>query len=237
MARGMTPKSTPDNTIALEIKSGSGTAKQLRVFLADDHQMFLQGLQVMLGREPDMEIIGHASNGQEVVEQVRKIHPEVLVLDITMPGLNGVEVCRQLCRDAVHPAILILSVHNDEEYIAQAITAGAAGYLLKEAAAEDLTQAIRKVAQGQFYLGENIPASAMARVAQSAGDPYESLSPRERDVLRFAAEGKGNREIGEALCIGPKTVDTHKRRLMKKLSLDTSMDMLKFAIRRGLICL
>ncbi|MEI8195530.1 MAG: response regulator transcription factor [Phycisphaerae bacterium] len=235
MARGMTPKSTPDNTIEPEIKSGSGTAKQLQVFLADDHQMFLQGLQVMLGREADMAIIGHASNGQEVVEQVRKVHPDVLVLDITMPGLNGVEVCRQLCRDTVHPAILILSVHNDEEYISQAITAGAAGYLLKEAAAEDLTQAIRKVAMGQFYLGDNIPASAMARVAQSAGDPYESLSPRERDVLRFAAEGKGNREIGEALCIGPKTVDTHKRRLMKKLSLDTSMDMLKFAIRRGLI--
>ena len=225
----------PSGTVAPGTGYPSGAKGPVTVFLADDHRMLLQGLCTLLSVERDVEVIGQASDGHEVVMQVRNLAPDVLVLDITMPGLSGIDVCRELRQDAKKPAILILSVHNDEEYVAQAIANGAAGYLLKDAAVEDLARAIRQVAAGQFFLGEKIPVSAMARVAQTGGDPYESLSPREREVLRLSAEGKSLREMGEALCIGAKTVDTHKRRLMKKLDLDTTMDLLKYTVRRGLI--
>lgn len=207
----------------------------VRVVLADDHKMFLQGLIAVLGRETDIEIVGHCGNGREALELAEQLQPDVLVLDITMPGLNGIEACRELRKSDNHPPILILSVHNDEQYISQALAAGASGYLLKEAATEDLAHAIREVANGHFYLGDGISAAAIEHLMKSPKDPYESLSPREHEVFRLTVEGKGNREIGEALSIGPKTVDTHKRRLMKKLGLETQVEMLKYAIRRGII--
>lgn len=213
----------------------SRTQAGLKVFLADDHRMFLEGICAVLNLEDGINVVGRSANAKLVVEEVRKLRPDVVVLDISMPEANGIDLCREVCRIEPKPAVLMLSVHSSEEYIAQAVVAGASGYLLKEAACDELGRAIRAVAAGHFYLGDGIPASALQRIARPSADPYESLSPRERDVLRLTAQGFALRDIGEALGIGPKTVDTHRRRLMKKLAIDNYMDLLKFAIRQGLV--
>lgn len=206
----------------------------LRVFLVDDHRMLLEGLASVLGQEKDIEIIGANSDSRQALEQIRQLHPDVLVLDVIMPGMSGLEVCRELRNDPYRPAILMLSVHNEEQIVAQAIGAGASGYLLKDAAAQELARAIRQVARGHFFLGDGISPAAITRVAGVLSDPYNSLSPREREVLRLAAEGKNNIEIGLQIGVGAKTVDTHKRRLMRKLGLETPVDLVKFAIRHGI---
>ena len=206
----------------------------IQVFLVDDHRMLLEGLVALLRQAKGLDIVGYNADSREALGQVRQLQPDVLVLDVSMPGLGGIEFCRELQKDEVQPAILMLSVHSDEQIVAQAIGAGASGYLLKDAAAPDLARAIRQVAQGHFFLGEGIAATTIARVAGPASSPYNSLSAREREVLRLVVEGGSNAEVGLKLGIAPKTVDTHKRHLKKKLGLETSMDLLKFAIREGI---
>lgn len=230
------PQAGVDTAAASNVQSpDEADVVAIRVLLADDHRMFLQGLMAVLGREKDIEIVGQGVDGRSALELTEKLKPDVLVLDITMPELNGIEVCRELRNSQSRPSILMLSVHNEEQYIAQALAAGASGYMLKEAAAGELAHAIREVASGHFYLGDGISASAIEHLLKSPRDPFESLSPREREVFRLSVEGKGNREIGETLSIGPKTVDTHRRRLMKKLGLESQVEMIKYAIRRGIV--
>lgn len=207
----------------------------VRVVLIDDHRMLLEGLISVLEQEKDIEIVGFNTDSVRGLQQVRELQPDVLVLDITMPVIDGIELCRQLQKDEIRPAVLILSVHKDEQVVSQAVGAGASGYLLKDAATQELAHGIRQVARGHFFLGDGISARAIARMAGTGEAPYSRLSDREREVLRLVVEGKNNIEAGGTIGISPKTIDTHKRRILKKLGLESPMELVRFAIREGII--
>jgi DNA-binding NarL/FixJ family response regulator len=157
------------------------------------------------------------------------------VLDISMPGLNGLDICRELKRKVKGTAVLILTMHDAEEFIADSLRHGASGYLLKESAADELTEAVRRVARGELYLGSGIPQSVLQRVGRGDDDPYERLSTRERQVLQMIAEGKTNREIAESLGLAVKTIDTHRTRLMRRLNIHNRTSLVKFALRKGVV--
>jgi DNA-binding NarL/FixJ family response regulator len=207
----------------------------IKVFLADDHAMVREGLAVLVANEDDIEVVGQCGNGLQVFDEVVKANPDVVVLDISMPGLNGLDLCRDLCKRGDGVAVLMLTMHSDEEFVARALESGATGYLLKEAAADQLSPAIRRVAEGDLYLGPGISRKVLERIGDVSGDPYDKLSTRERQVLQLIAEGKTNRMIGEMLGLATKTVDTHRTRLMRKLSIHDQTSLVKFAIRRGIV--
>lgn len=206
----------------------------ISVFLADDHAMVREALAGVLASTGDIRVVGQCGNGLEVIEAVRRAAPEVVVLDITMPGMNGLDSCRLLARK-LKVAILILTMHDNEEIVATALRHGASGYLLKEAAADQLAQAIRAVAKGDLYLGSGIPNAVLQRVRQNAPSAYDKLTTRERQVLHLIAEGKTNREISEHLKLAVKTVDTHRANLMRKLDIHDQTGLVKFALRKGII--
>lgn len=205
------------------------------VFFADDHAMIREGLVELVGRHDDLEIVGQCGDGVAVLTQVERLKPDVVVLDITMPGLNGLDCCRELVRQNKSQAILILTIHDDEQFIARAIEYGALGYVLKEAAADQLVEAIRAVARGEMYLGPGISRSVLERVASGEPAPYDRLTTRERQVLQLIAESKTNRQIAQELSLAVKTVDTHRMRLMRKLDIHDQTTLVKFAVRRGIV--
>ena len=209
----------------------------ISVFLADDHAMVREGLAALVSRDPAIRVIGQCGDGLKVVEEVANIHPDIVVLDITMPGLNGLDICRELIRKVKGVAVLILTMHDDEQFIASALENGASGYLLKESAAEQFCEAIKRVANGELYLGPGIPQTALRRIGQGDSEPYKDLTTRERQVLQMIAEGKTNREVAEQLKLATKTVDTHRTRLMRKLGIHDQTTLVKFAIRRGIVSL
>ena len=205
------------------------------VFFADDHAMIREGLIELVGRHDDLVIVGQCGDGVSALTQVEQLKPDVVVLDITMPGLNGLDCCREMVRQNKSQAILILTIHDDEQFIARAIEYGASGYVLKEAAADQLVEAIRAVARGELYLGPGISRSVLERAASGDRDPYDRLTTRERQVLQLIAEGKTNRKIAEDLSLAVKTVDTHRMRLMRKLDIHDQTTLVKFAVRRGIV--
>jgi len=207
----------------------------ITVFLADDHAMVREGLAALLSRDPAIRVVGQCGDGLQVVNQVQQAHPNVVVLDISMPGLNGLDICRELKRKVKGTAVLILTMHDAEEFIADSLRHGASGYLLKESAADELTEAVRRVARGELYLGSGIPQSVLQRVGRGDDDPYERLSTRERQVLQMIAEGKTNREIAESLGLAVKTIDTHRTRLMRRLNIHNRTSLVKFALRKGVV--
>jgi DNA-binding NarL/FixJ family response regulator len=206
---------------------------EISVFLADDHAMVREGLASLLDQEAAFTVVGQCGKGLDVVEQVIDARPDVVVLDIMMPGLNGLDICRELTRKAKSVAILMLSMCEDEQFVARALEYGASGYLLKDAVGEQLAEAIRAVAQGQLYLGQGISRNVLNHLAE--GDPYESLTNRERQVLQCIAEGMTNRQVAEQLGLAVKTVDTHRMRLMRKLDIHDQTNLVRFAVRRGMI--
>jgi len=171
-----------------------------------------------------------------VAEEAARVCPDVIVLDIMMPGLNGLDICRELTRKTKSIGVLMLSMCEDEQFIAKALEYGASGYLLKGAAAQQLVDAIRAVARGELFLGPGIPRSVLDYMTDN-GDPYDTLTTRERQVLQAVAEGRTNRQIAEQLGLAVKTVDTHRMRLMRKLGIHDQTNLVKFAVRRGLISL
>jgi DNA-binding NarL/FixJ family response regulator len=195
--------------------------------------MVREGLAALLAEEADIEVVGQCGEGLKVVDEVLEIKPHVLALDIMMPGLNGLDVCRELRRRATDTAVLILTMYDDEQFIARALSYGASGYLLKEAAGEQLSVAVRAVARGELYLGPGIPKTAVQQIGR--GDPYELLTTRERQVLQLIAEGKTNRQIATQLGLAVKTVDTHRSHLMQKLNIHEQTSLVKFAIKRGIV--
>lgn len=197
--------------------------------------MVREGLAAIAARDGDIRIVGQCGEGLKVVEEVCLSNPDVVVLDITMPGLNGLDICREIIRKQKGTAVLVLTMHNDEQFVARALENGASGYLLKEAAAESLTEAVRAVARGDLYLGPGIPRSVLSRISKGDIDPYEKLTTRERQVLQLIAEGKTNRQVSEKLNVAVKTVDTHRTRLMRKLEIHDQTSLVKFAIRKGLV--
>ncbi len=210
-----------------------------KVVLADDHQIVRQGLRVLLEAEADMEVIGEVSEGLGVADAVTCLCPDVLVLDLMMPGLNGLEVTRQVSQRSPNVRIIVLSMHANEAYVMEALRNGAAGYVLKEASTETLVTAIRTTIEGRRYLCPPLSEMAMEAFLQKAQnvatDPYDTLTGREREVLQLAAEGHTNAAIAERLSISPRTAEVHRARIMEKLQLHNQTGLIKYAIRKGLL--
>jgi DNA-binding NarL/FixJ family response regulator len=207
----------------------------IKVYFADDHAMVREGLAALVAGEDDIQVVGQCGEGLKVVPDALGSEPDVVVLDISMPGLNGLDICRELCRKGQGLAVLILTMHSDEQFVARALENGAGGYLLKESASAQLPEAIRRVSAGELYLGPGIPRRVLERLGRQNTDPYEKLSTRERQVLQLIAEGKTNRQIGEVLGLATKTVDTHRTRMMRKLNIHDQTSLVKFAIAKGII--
>jgi two-component system response regulator NreC len=213
---------------------------KIRVLLADDHTILRAGLKMMLNAQPDIEVIGEASDGRQAVLAAQRLEPDVILMDITMPECNGIEATRQVKRVLPETRVLVLTMHENEEYLFQMLRAGAAGYMLKEAADTELISAIRVVSSGRFYLSPSAQSMMVSDYLQRVRtgeerDSYSALTEREREILKLVAEGYTNNQIGERLFISPKTVDTHRTHIMDKLNLHSRAELVKYAMRRGLL--
>ncbi len=208
-----------------------------KVLLADDHTIVREGILSLLQEQPEVTVVGTAENGREAVEKARRTFPDVVVMDVAMPLLNGIEATRQLRRFLPQTKVIVLTMYADEEYVLRALQAGVRGYLLKKAAASELLQAIRTVERGDFYLSSDISHVIVERYLASNNPEEEtiSLSDRERQILQLVAEGHTNRQIGTALGITQKTVDTHRTRLMAKLDIHDTPGLVRYAIRKGIV--
>jgi DNA-binding NarL/FixJ family response regulator len=212
--------------------------ERTKVLLADDHTIVREGLLSLLHEQQDIVVVGAAENGHEAVEKARRTFPDVVIMDIAMPLLNGIEATRQLTRLVPQTKVIVLTMYVDEEYVLRALQAGVRGYLLKRAAASELLQAIRAVTRGDFYLSSDISRVVVERFLASDDPGAEeavALSDRERQILQLVAEGYTNRQISTALGITPKTVDTHRTRLMAKLDIHDTPGLVRYAIRKGLV--
>jgi len=214
-------------------------SQAISVLLADDHAMFRSGLKALLAEEASIEVIGEAATGDEAVDQTRKLRPQVVVMDLSMPGSDGLEATRRIAALDLDTNVLVLTVHAEEEYLVPVVQAGASGYLTKTSADRDLVEAIRVVARGEVYLPPQATKLLLQeyKAAESDEDTgkLQQLSSREQEVLALTAEGFSSREIGKKLFISPKTVDTYRSRIMKKLGLDHRSELVRFALRVGLL--
>jgi len=212
----------------------------LRVLLADDHGIVRRGLRALLETEPGLTVVAEAADGLEAVRLGDEVSPDIAIVDIGMPMMNGLEVTARLQKMAHPPRVIILSMHADESYILRALTAGARAYLLKEGADEDLLPAVRAVAAGKPFFSAAVTAVLIEdhiRRLQSRGltDPYHLLTDREREVLQLLAEGRTNKEVAALLDVGLSTVETHRANLMEKLNLHNTADIVLYAVRKGII--
>jgi two-component system response regulator NreC len=212
----------------------------IHILLADDHTILRAGLKMMLNAQPDMEVVGEAQDGHHALQEAQRLHPDIILMDITMPDMNGIEATRQIKKQLPDVKVLILTMHENDEYVFQALRAGASGYMLKEAADTDLISALHVVQSGDFYLSPTAQSVMVGDYLQRvhAGeekDRYSSLTEREREILKLVAEGYTNNQIAERLVISPKTVDTHRTHIMDKLNLHSRAELVKYALRRGLL--
>ena len=213
----------------------------IRVVIADDHRVVRDGLRYLLSQEPDIEVAGEAGDGEQALRVLRATRPDVLLLDLSMPGLDGHGVLAALGELPGRPAVVVLTSATDEEHLVRAIAAGATSYLLKSATDEDLIPAIRAVAAGKPFFSPAVTAVLVDDYVRMAKDPgpsvFESLSPREREVLQLIAEGHSTKEVARILKVSVKTVETHRRQLMNKLELFSVAELTRYAIREGLVSL
>jgi DNA-binding NarL/FixJ family response regulator len=214
--------------------------KPLRIVLADDHTVMRGGLRLLLEREPGFSVVGEASNGREAIQLTGEHSPDVVVMDVAMPTLNGIEAAARIIAAQPRTAIVILSMHSDESYVLRALKAGARGYLLKDSAEADLIQAVRAVSDGKAFfspaIGKLLVEDYVRQIRQrGVEDSYELLTPRERELLQLLAEGETTKEIAAALNLSPHTVDTHRGNLMQKLNLHSIPELILYAVRKGVI--
>jgi two-component system, NarL family, response regulator NreC len=207
----------------------------IRILLADDHALVRQGFRMILEAQPDMEIVGQAGNGREAVELAEKLKPDVVVMDVAMPELNGTEATRRLSASLPRTRILALSMHKDSVYVREILRAGARGYLLKDSGDTDLVAAVRAVAKGEGYISPAVSDAVLSDYRKHVTDPLDLLTGREREVLQSIAEGKTNKEIATALNLSVYTVEAHRGRIMEKLNLHSTGELVRFALRNGLI--
>lgn len=213
---------------------------KIRVLLADDHGVVRKGLRFVLESEPDIEVVGEASDGRQAIERAEQDRPNVVVMDIAMPRLNGIDATAQIMKHDPRTGIVILSMYSDEEYLLRALTAGAKGYLLKDSAESELVNAVRMVAAGKPFFSPDISKTLLEdylRQLRQRGlnDSYELLSDREKEVLQLLAEGKTNKEVATVLNLSPYTVETHRTHLMQKLNLHNTAEIVLYAVRKKLI--
>lgn len=212
----------------------------MKILLADDHRVLRRGLRRILEEQPDLHVVGEAENGREAVELAGTLEVDVVVMDIGMPQLNGMEATRQIVQKHSNVNVLILSMHSDENYLVQVLRAGARGYLLKDSAEDELIDAVRAVGAGTPYFSPQIAkmliGDSMQRLrSEGASDTYELLTPREREVLQLIAEGKSNKEVAAALFVSPTTIETHRARIMDKLDLHSTAEIVLYAVRKGIV--
>ena len=214
----------------------------VRLILADDHQVVRLGLRTLLESEPDLQVVGEAADGLEAIRLAEKLSPQVAILDLQMPGLNGIETARQLRARFPSMCIVMLSMFDSEAYVVEALSAGASAYVLKQATTGDLVTAVREVLMGKRYLSPSLSERAIEayiHYVQSARtgelDVIESLTPREREVLHLVARGATTAEIAGRLSLSPRTVDTHRAQMMRKLGLHSQVDLVRFAMERGIL--
>jgi DNA-binding NarL/FixJ family response regulator len=209
--------------------------RRIRILLADDHAVVRQGFKMILAEQPDMEISGEAANGREAVELAEKIKPDVVVMDVAMPELNGIEATRRLAASVPHTRVLALSMHKDSVYVREILRAGARGYLLKDSPAQDMLAAVRAVAGGEGYISPAVSSAVLDDYRKHVTNPIDLLTSREREVLQMLAEGKTNKEIAAVLNLSVYTVEAHRGRIMEKLNVHSINELVRFAVRNGLI--
>ena len=209
--------------------------RRIRILLADDHAVVRQGFKMILAAQPDMEIVGEAGNGREAVELAEKLRPEVVVMDVSMPELNGIEATRRLAASIPHTRVVALSMHKDSVYVREILRAGARGYLLKESLATDLVTAVRAAAAGEAYISPAVSNAVLDDYRRHVTNPIDLLTSREREVLQMLAEGKTNKEIAVVLNLSVYTVDAHRGRIMEKLNLHSINELVRFAVRNGMV--
>jgi DNA-binding NarL/FixJ family response regulator len=214
--------------------------KKIRVLLADDHTLIRAGLRMVVDSHADLTVVGEAGDGREAVAMAEKLKPEVAVMDIGMPNLNGIEACRQIRAALPDTEVVMLSMHSDEGYVLRALKAGARAYLLKDSAEADMAQAIRAAAAGKSFfspaVGKVLLEDYLRKLERTgAEDSYELLSPREREILQLVAEGKSSKEIANLFDLSVYTVETHRARVMQKLNLKGIPELILYAVRKGII--
>ena len=208
------------------------------VVIADDHEIVRRGLRSLLEADGSCKVVADASDGLTALQTVEKLKPALLVLDLNMPRMHGLEVLKHVRASSPNTRVIVLSMHSDEPYVIEALRAGAAAYLLKGSESQEIAQALKEVLAGRRYLSAPLSEwaiNALTTKIADNNDPLASLSPREREVLQLAAEGCGNPEIAEKLFISPRTAETHRTNLMRKLGLQSQTDLVRFSIRRGII--
>ena len=212
---------------------------RIRIVLADDHQIVRQGVKSLLESQADLEVVGEAGDGISVLTILGRVKPDILVLDLMMPGLNGLEVTRRVSKVSPQTKVIVLSMYMNEPYVIEALRNGAYGYILKESNIADLVRAIREVAAGHHYLSPPLSERAIeAYVEKTKGaslDLYDTLTTREKEVFQLAVEGNGNVEIAGRLFISARTAETHRANLMRKLGLHTQTDLIKYALKKGIL--
>jgi two-component system, NarL family, response regulator NreC len=210
------------------------------LILADDHQVLREALRLLLDSQSDLRVIAETGNGLEAVELTERHKPDVLIVDLMMPGLSGLEVARRTMRLSPATKVIVLSMHDAESYVAESLQAGAAGYVLKKSSSQELVFAIRQALAGNLYLSSSLDQRALQAYIQRTqdsrtDDPFDTLTDREREVFHLAAEGLSNPQIAERLSLSPRTVEMHRANLMKKLGLKSQTDLVKYAVKRGMV--
>ena len=212
----------------------------IRILITDDHQLFREGIVNLLSAAPEIEIVAQAENGLEAIEKAKKLKPDIVIMDLGMPGMNGVEATQILQKELPQIKVLALSMHSDKQYIKEVLEAGAYGYLFKNCTYDQLIEAVNTVSHGKKYLSDKITEVLIQDYLGREDDVHNNnadLSERESEILKLLAEGKSTREISDMLCISVKTVGTHKQNILEKLNLKTNADLIKYAIRKGIVSL
>lgn len=208
--------------------------RTIKIILADDHTIVRQGLKLILSSQPDLEVIGEAANGREAIDLAARTKPDIVLMDVAMPELNGIEATRRMVEANSRIKVLVLSMHKEPVYVREILRAGARGYILKDAIDTELINAVRSVAKGDGYISPAVSGALLSDYRKDVSDPVDLLSNREREVLQLIAEGKTNKEIAGKLNLSVYTVDSHRGKIMEKLNLHSTGELVRFALKHGL---